>query len=130
MKEFTLIKSTNDLPKPGKTVYLIIIRYIDYKDGKQVILRRDDDEELDYSFAFARYAGNGDWQRIGGEMTGYIENLEDEDLLPSLTRSELCYSYPDDDGGSDIDVRCDVIAYYELPKTPSAEVMQSIPQAI
>ena len=47
MKDFTLIRSTNDLPKPGKTVYLIIIRYIDYKDGKRVILRSNDDEELD-----------------------------------------------------------------------------------
>ena len=130
MKEFTLIRSIDDLPKPGETIYLIYIRYIDYKDGKQISMSSGQ-EELYYAFGFARYNGNGIWEQLDGENVGFVENLESYKFLPSAGYKPLEFSYPDDNGGSDIISKYDVIAYYELPKTPSAEeMMMVIPQTI
>ena len=129
MKHFKIIRSTNDLPEPGKTVYLIYIRYYDYKDGQTVSLNQKF-EDLNYAFGFARYTGNGTWEQIDGERVGFIENLAIYRSLPSAGYKPLEFTYPDDHGGSDIITKYDVIAFYELPISPSKEKMQAIPQAV
>ena len=129
MKEFTLIRSTKDLPKPGKTVYLVYIRFIDYKDGKPICMNHEF-EDMNYAFGFARYTGKGNWEQIDGEHVGFIEKLSIHKTLPSAGYKPLEFTYPDDNGGSDIISKYDVIAYYELPISPSKEEMRVIPQAI